>query len=163
LPANRFDDQYVVDTRHLSRDDQIAVCRAVLRLVAPVVVRFQCDVPWSQELDWPPEVRHAAALLAPRGSNYETSGWIDDVTQARWEAYVTFAPYAYSSDAWGPGMRSLADVNDVGTSLVVRVPPDQVHQLKRSVHGADVVPLRQLRAQSRASRRWRFSCRATRP
>ncbi|GAA3521065.1 hypothetical protein GCM10022234_16140 [Aeromicrobium panaciterrae] len=146
----RNGDQYVVDTSRLDRASEVAVCRATLELIAPDVDRFQCDVPWSREADWPTEVSQAASLLVPVHSGYQTSGWIQGFSDVIWRAFVAFAPYAYSADAWTAEMKLLGEVNDEGTSLTVRVLPEQLQQFGQSVHGADVVPLSKWRKGSRA-------------
>ena len=142
---SRTADQYVLDTSRLDRNLEIAVCRATLELIAPDVDRFQCDVPWDHASDWPPEVRQAAAQLVPGNSGYLTSGWIQDFSPIVWQAFVTFAPYAYSSDAWTAEMKFLGEVNDEGTSIAVRVLPEQLQRFEQSVHGAQVVSLREWR------------------
>jgi hypothetical protein len=142
---NRKANQHVVDTSLLDRELQIAACRDALELVAPEVDRFQCDVPWVREQDWPVDVREAAAVLVPVHSGYQTSGWVRDFSENVWRAFVTFAPYAYASDAWTKDMKFLAEVNDEGSSLTVRVLPEQMRDFKRLVHGATVVPLNEWR------------------
>jgi hypothetical protein len=146
----RNGDQYVVDTSRLDRASEVAACRAALEFIAPDVDRFQCDVPWSREADWPVEVVHAASLLVPVHSGYQTSGWIQDFSDVVWRAFVVFAPYAYSSDAWTADMTFLGEVNDEGTPVTVRVLLEQLQQFRQSVHGADVVSLSKWRKGSRA-------------
>lgn len=138
---NRKRDQHVVDTSGLDREQQIAACRAALELVGPEVDRFQCDVPWDREADWPADVREAAAALVPVDSGHRTSGWIRGFSEDVWRAFVTFAPYAYGADAWTKDMKFLAEVNDEGTSLTVRVLPERLRDFEQEVHGARVVPL----------------------
>lgn len=136
-------DRHVVDTSGLDREQQIAACTAALLLVAPDVDRFQTDVPWDRAGDWPADVREAAAALVSVHSGYQTSGLIRDFSGDTWRAFVSFAPYAYGSDAWTKDMKLLAEVDDEGTSLTVRVLPEQLPEFQDLVHGARVVPLRE--------------------
>lgn len=156
---NRNIDQYVVDTSHLRRELEIAACRAALRLVAPDVYRFQCDVPWGNRDSWPDDVIAAATILAPLPENatpkqtYQDTGWITNFPETVWQAFVTFAPYAFSSDAWTDDMKPVVDINDEGTSLVVRVLPGQVRQFEQAVPEADVIPLIEWRRRPRRIRK----------
>jgi len=138
---NRNLDCHVVDTSGLDREQRIAACAAALVLVAPDVDRFQTDVPWDRAGDWPADVRKAATALVSVHSGYQSSGWIRDFSHDVWRAFVSFAPYAYGSDVWTKDMKLLAEVNDEGTSLTVRVLPEQLPEFEDLVHGTRVVPL----------------------
>jgi hypothetical protein len=135
--ANRF----VVDTSHLDREQQIGVCRTALEHVASAARQFQCDVPWDRQDGWPSEVREAAAELVEVHYGYQLSGWIRDFPPAKWQAFVTYAPFCYDSDVWSEDMGFLAGVHDEGSSLVVRIVAGQVWDFQKSVAGATVVPL----------------------
>lgn len=135
-------DQYVIDTSCLDRDDEVAACRAALDLIAPDVARFQCDVLWDNSAQWPDDVVRAATALVPHELQYEATGWVTDFPDSVWHSFVTFAPYALSADAWTAEMKSLAEVEDEGTSLVVRILPDQIVRFEESTLGAEIVPLK---------------------
>lgn len=152
---DRFVDQYVVDTSGLIREQQIAACRSVLQFVAADVDHFQCDVPWGERESWPREVVQAAAILAPltegtpSKKEYKHTGWVREFSDVTWQAFVVFAPYAYSADAWTVDMKSLAEIEDEGTSLVVRVPPAKLRQLEQAIPNADIVPLGEWRKRKK--------------
>jgi hypothetical protein len=142
---SRQADVYFVDTTRLTREQEVEACRAALEIVRPNVDRFQCDIPWDNRGSWPREVVEAATVLAPLPKNpatsetYQLTGWVSGFTDHTWEAFVTFAPYAFGADAWTVDMSWLIDVNDEGTSVAVCLPPDRLAQLQRSVAGGDVV------------------------
>jgi hypothetical protein len=140
-------DRYVVDTSSLDRDEQIAACRSALELVGADAGQFQCDVPWGQRAKWPDEVGDAAVHLVPVRSGYQTSGWISDFNLETWQAFVMFAPYAYSADVWTTTGAFLAEVNDEGTSVTVRVLPEQLKAFEQSAHGANIVALNDWQAR----------------
>lgn len=131
-------DVYDIDTSNLTRTEQVAACRATLEHVGPVVERFQCDVPWGQAGSWPDDVKDAAEVLAPRPNGtppdkYLLTGWVTDFSVATWRACVTFAPYAYDSDAYTVDMKFLAQIDDEGTSVAVRVLPEELERFRESL------------------------------
>lgn len=142
---NRREDQYIVDTSRLTRELEVEACRAALQVVRPDVDRFQCDVPWDNRGSWPREVVDAANALAPLPEDftpkqtYQLTGWVTGFTEETWDAFVTFAPFSFGANAWTADMQWWIDVNDEGTSVGVRVSPDRLAGLQRSVRGADVV------------------------
>lgn len=143
----RREDEYVVDTSQLTREHVVDVCRAALELVRPDVDRFQCDVPWDNKRSWPPEVVDAATVLAPLPAGvgptqtYQSTGWVTGFTDTGWDAFVTFAAYSYAADAWTADMERLIDISDEGTRLGVSMSPDRLAILRRSLKGAEVVPV----------------------
>jgi len=158
---NRLADQYVIDTSLLTREGQVDACRAALRIVRPDVERFQCDVPWDISGSWPEEVVEAATVLAPLPDDatpkptYRTTGWVLDFGNETWDAFVAFAPYAYSADAWTSRMKFLVDVSDEGDRLSVRIAPDQLEDFKNLVGVVDaVVPA--VEWSRRRSEEWRL-------
>lgn len=134
-------DLYVVETEHLSRELQVGACRAALHFVGARAERLQTDVPWARAGLWPADVVEAASRLAPRDPEYATSGWITSIDDRLWQAYVTFAPFAFSTDVWTADMELLGHVDDEATSIVVRIPVSIREELRRSVAPARVVPL----------------------
>lgn len=146
VPESARRSEYVVDTSRLTREQEVDACRAALQVVRPYVDRFQCDVPWDNRGAWPHEVVEAANVLAPlpvgptSKETYQMTGWVSDFEDETWDAFVTFAPYAFSADAWTADMNWLLSVSDEGTRLSVRVTQDRLGDFKHSVIGADVVP-----------------------
>lgn len=157
---NRYLDKYVVDTSGLTREREVAACRAALALVRPEVGRFQLIVNWPEgDNSIPDDVRQAALVFVPRENHYEmTKGWITDISDRVWQAFVTLAPYTLSADVWTEEMEWLLDIDDEGRSLVVRVLPERLQKFKESVPGARVVPLKEwVRERRRVPRNERWS------
>lgn len=102
----------------------------------------------SQEADWPPAVRAAARRLLTHskhghGENesYRRTGIISATDEDHWDAFVTFAPYAYDASVWGAdSILPLVQLSDEGTSLAVRLEPHEHSDLANSVGQERVIP-----------------------
>ena len=144
---NRREGEYIVDTSALTRNQEVDACRAAIRVIRPHVDRFQCDVPWDNNGSWPGEVVASPTVLAPLPEDatpkqtYRNTGWVLNFETETWDAFVTFAPYSLSADAWTADMKFVLSASDEGTSLAVSVSPDLLRDFKRSVVGADLVPV----------------------
>ncbi|HET9657429.1 MAG TPA: hypothetical protein VFP72_18905 [Kineosporiaceae bacterium] len=96
-----------MDTDGLNDDERAAACRVVLQSLRPVLVRGECDIPWSVAETWAPEVVAAATRLrerfvpaSRRDPFYEQTG-VQDVRDPQvWADFVTFVPEALDATFW---------------------------------------------------------------
>ncbi|SFC99214.1 hypothetical protein SAMN04487968_1195 [Nocardioides terrae] len=142
---------FAVDTWGLPREAEVRVCRIALHLFTGTAHEFETDIPLSHEADWPPAVRTAAHRLAAhskhrRGENdsYRQTGIISAKDDDDWDAFVTFAPYAYDASVWGADSTlPLVQLSDEGTSLAVRLRPHEHIDLANSLGQERVIPASQ--------------------
>lgn len=142
---------FVVDTWGLPRETEVGVCRTALRLFTNRAQEFESDLPMSKEADWPPAVRSAADRLLThsrrrRGENdiYRQTGIVSAKDEDDWDAFVTFAPYAFDASVWGADDPiPLVQLSDEGTSLAVQLEPHQRIDLANCVGQDRVIPLSQ--------------------
>jgi len=128
-----------VDTASLTHEQRVIACRAALGQVRPDADRLQTDVPWGQSESWPDDVRAAATVFRDPARGYGSSGWVTPVSDRQWDAYLLLAPYAYNSDVWTSGMTPLADVNDEGSVIAVRLPEDRIEAFHQALAPAQVI------------------------
>jgi len=98
---------WVVDTDGLSDDERAEACRVVLRGMRGVLVRGECDIPWSVADTWAPDVLAAATRLrdrfipeSERDPYYLQTGVQDVRAPGVWADFVTFAPEAFDATFW---------------------------------------------------------------
>lgn len=153
-------DTYVVDDDGWSRDEVVSVCREVLTALRHRAAEFECDVPGDPDKprdagDWPDEVRAAARVLrslptarTERGG-YGRTGVVKGASDQVWEAFVTFAPWAFDASVWAD-VGTLVHLADEGTALVVELEPIEREVIAGIVGPDRLVPLRDWRRR----RRW---------
>lgn len=98
---------YVVDTHELSDDERAEACRVVLESLRGVLVRGECDLPWSAAASWSRDVLEAAGRLRDRfvpetgrDPHYQQTGVQDLRDPDVWADFVTFVPEAYDAGFW---------------------------------------------------------------
>jgi hypothetical protein len=147
--------KFVVDTDRRSPSDRADVVRFVIDLLTPDAVKYECDVPLSQQATWPAAVREAASVLSslrpPKkrdGTAYRQTGVQERGDDAVWDAFIIFAAYAYDASVWNASGRDLVHLADEGTSFVARL-TDEEADLIRTKHDVSVVPLKEWRRATR--------------
>lgn len=155
--------ELIIDTRHLSRAQEVDVVRQVLATVSSRASSLETDIPWTESAGWPRHVEDAARLLAgSEGSDgmYQRVGE-RPVSRESWSAFVTFAPYAYGCLVRTSDGDLVASVDDEGTSMWVRLTADQRDQLERTVGAAQIVPIADWNARRKDfwCSRWRRAVR----
>ncbi|MGO4256574.1 hypothetical protein [Marmoricola sp. RAF53] len=141
---------YSVDAESLSTAERVRICRALVGVVAEAVDSFETDVPWSNRDEWPREVSQAAQVLTDQGRKqrrrneaYAQTGRLSrsKSVPAVWDAWVTFAPYAFDATAWAADHGRLVSLADEGTSVAVWLSPDEFVRAGQEI---TPVPLRPL-------------------
>ena len=147
---------YVVDVDGLPADDRAEVCRLVIHTLEETAVHFEADIPWTQASAWPANVRDAAeVMVAASGKThteapYQQTGMMNVGDKAVWQAFATFAGYAYDASVWSDNrVLPVVSLADEGQSVVVRVDEEERARLEVAVAPTPVVPLRESRAQGR--------------
>ncbi len=131
-----------LDGAHLA--DVIAL---LLGLVEDDVATFEADIPATTRVPWPPRVAAAANKLLAASSRrrqqpgYGTTGLLRRGDAAVWDAYVTFAPYAYCAPASDDRARPIADVNDEGDSVWFALTAEQYAAAVPQIAPARLEPL----------------------
>jgi hypothetical protein len=150
---------YVVDTEGLSAGDRAEVCRLVVRTLEETADQFETDIPWARAASWLTNVRQAADTLVTATGNthieepYQQTGMTQRVDEAVWQAFATFAGYAYDASVWSDNRAlPIVSLSDEGTSVVVRLDEAERRLLTAAVDPARVRPLREARAERRRSR-----------
>lgn len=140
----------------LARDVEVDACRLGLQLLRHRASTFGCDIPFGEEAAWPPEVRVAAHRLARhskgrRGGNdgYKMIWRVSTVDTDDWDAFVTFAPYAFDASVWADDCTYVADLADEGTSLE----PSEAAALSQFIGSDRVIPMSQWKTVRRRRRR----------
>lgn len=119
------------------------------------IMGFQCDLPAPGEEAQPAEVQAAAATLLAASTRRQrqpgrgVTGWLDREDAVVWQAFLTFAPYAYDADAYDATMHRLADVCDEGTSVAFALTDDQFSAASEAIAPLRLVPLAMRRHNSR--------------
>lgn len=142
--------EYVVDTYGMPRDEEVETNRFVLRLIAPNASSFETDIPLLQGDEPPRSVLEAARRLSTHSKNafseppyYGQTGEVSSLDAESWTAFVNFSPYAYDATVWSETGEVLVAMADEGTSLVVRLEPDE-HDAVVDLVGQDrVIPMRE--------------------
>lgn len=150
---------YVVDVEGPPASDRAEVCGAVVRTPGQTAVSFETDIPWGEATDWSADVRKAAEnLVAAAGKThtdetYQQTGIMQRGDDAVWQAFATFAGYAYDASVWSD-TRALPIVSlaDEGTSVVLRLAAEELRRLEAAVNPVRVIRLDQGRAERRRSR-----------
>lgn len=152
-------DEYVVDTWGLPRGAEIDACRLALTSVAKRAHTFETDIPWSRTADWPADVQHAAHLLSSHSTGrrresdaYQMTGVLSAKDLSDWEAFVTFAPYAFDASVWGADLRLLASLSDEGTGLTIHLQTDEHDALVSLLGAVRVIPWFQWKRMRRRRR-----------
>lgn len=147
---------YVVDTEGLSAGDRAEVCRLVVRTLEETAVQFEADIPWTQATDWSADVRQAAEILVTAAGSthtdepYQQTGMMQRIDMAVWQAFATFAGYAYDASVWSDNrVLPIVSLSDEGTAVVVRIDEAERRRLEAVVQPARIVPLRDARAERR--------------
>lgn len=146
-------EQFVVDTSAISSDRRVDVCRFAMGLVAEAADKFETDLPLGNADRWPAAVARAAERLSRFASGrrdesgaYKRTGRVSADDQDDWDAIVCFAPYAYDASVWGDA-GDLVQVADEGSSLVVRLRPDDRDLLEQFEPSIGVVPVKRWKKQ----------------
>lgn len=156
---------YVVDNDGWSRDEVVSVCRSVLTALRRRAAEFECDIPGdpdnsSDTGDWPDDVRAAARVLRslPKAriqrGGYGQTGVVKDASDQVWQAFVTFAPWAFDATVWADDGTPV-HLTDEGTSLVVELEPTEREAIAALVGPDRLVPLPEWRRRQRWFRRGR--------
>ena len=150
---------YVVDAGGLSARDRADVCALTVRTLENTAVCFEADIPWAEATDWSADARRAAEYLVIAAGKthadepYQQTGIIERSDDEAWQAFATFAGYAYDASVWSDNrILPLVSLADCGTSIVVRVDDQELRRLEASVYPVRVVPPKQVRAERRRSR-----------
>jgi hypothetical protein len=146
--------KYVVDTAALEADQRIDVCRLLLSVTAADVATFEIDIPWAAAAEWPDEVRQAAELLSSikeptRGEDalYRRTGEVLKSDTPAWEAFLTFAPYAYDASTWSVHSQQIVALSDAAESMVAALTPEQVTAVADGTGWDALVALKKWRPQ----------------
>ena len=140
---------YVVGTEGLSADDRAEVCRVALRTLEETVVKFESDIPWSNQTAWPVKARAAAeVLVAATGrpvdtESYQATGIVRRADEDVWHAFTTFAGYAFDASVWSDNrVPAIVSLSDEGTAVVVHLDEEERDLLEVQVRPVPVLPLR---------------------
>lgn len=151
---------YVAETEGLAPDDRAEVCRQTILALGETVFQFETDIPWSDAAEWPATVRRAAeVLVAAAGKThtaegYQQTGMLRRDDEAVWEAFATFAGYAYDASAWSDTRAlPIVSLEDAG-GMVVRIDEDELLRLRALVHPVRVVPLEVVRSAPISWKDW---------
>ena len=147
--------EYVVDTTRSSLENRDETIRLLIGLLDEEAAKYECDLPFSRQADWPLEVREAASLLASlrapksqENAHYRQTGVHERSDAEVWGAFVTFAPYAFDASVWDPAGHQVLSLADEGTSVVARLTDAEAEVLSRSRR----VPVVKLKNWQRAKR-----------
>jgi hypothetical protein len=69
-----------------------------------------------------------------------------------WEAFPTFAPYAYEASMWDDGADELVALNSCAEAIVASLTADQAEAVGRVIGPGRVVPVNDWRKRRRAQR-----------
>lgn len=148
----------VVGTAALPEHQRIDACRLVLRVATADISSFETDIPWTAAADWPDIVRQAAEFLSSlrepsRGEDvlYRRTGEVPTDDEQAWEAFLTFAPYAYDASAWSAESEPIAALADAGESVVAALTPEQVSAVAHDIGWDALVPLKEWRTRHASS------------
>jgi hypothetical protein len=154
----RSREQFVVDTSAVSSNRRVDVCRFAVGLVTEAADRFETDLPFANAGQWPEVVARAAERLSRFATGrrnesdlYKRTGLVSANDQADWDAVVCFAPYAYDASIWGDA-GDLVQLADEGSSLVVRLRPEDRELLEEFEPFIKVVPIRDWEKPGRRQR-----------
>ena len=131
------------------------VIALLLGLVEDDVVTFETDIPAPTRVPWPPRVEAAASTLLAASSRrrqqpgYGTTGLLRRGDAAVWDAFVTFAPYAYCASASDGRARAIVDVNDEGDSVWFALTAEQCAAAIPQIAPARLEPLSESRGPLR--------------
>lgn len=119
----------------------------LLTAVQDEVAEFQTDLPAPANHPWPPEVEDAAAVLLAASTRrrqqpgYGVTGRLRRDEAEVWQAFVTFAPYAYGAEAFDEQVSPIVEVNDEGTSVAIALTQEQFEAAARVIAPARLVVL----------------------
>jgi hypothetical protein len=146
----------VVDADDLARDERVEVCRLVLKATSQDRATFETDIPWSEAPRWPSDVRAAAEILSglrepAQNENelYRQTGVVAATDARTWEAFLTFAPYAYDASVWDEGADELVALNDSAEAIVASLTADQADTVGRVIGHGRLVPVKDWRKRGR--------------
>jgi hypothetical protein len=74
------------------------------------------------------------------------------VGSCAWEAFLTFAPYAYDASVWDDGADELLALNDCAEATVASLTADQAEAVGCVIGHGRVVPVKDWRKRRRAQR-----------
>ena len=130
------------------RQAQIDAHQIGLAFVRSEARAFECDIPWSVSAEWPDGIakagRHLSEISIRRrheSDDYHQTGVVGEFTDADWEAFVAFSPYAFDGTVWGEGGSRLAHFSDSGTALDIWLTQEQKAQFADLMPSADLRPL----------------------
>lgn len=130
------------------RHDCAEVCALTVRTLEDTAVRFETDIPWAVATDWSADARKAAEnLVTATGKThtdepYQQTGIMQRGDNAVWQAFATFAGYAYDASVWSDTrLLPIVSLADEGTSVVVRLDEVERSRLEAAVDPARVVRL----------------------
>jgi hypothetical protein len=120
-------------------EGQAAAVRTAIDAVREQADKFECDLPLSERSAWPAEVIQAAEVLisasvATRGQSddYRQTGILKAAATDLWDAFATFAPYAYDASVWNADGRVILSAADEGQSCVVLADLEALTRLRAS-------------------------------
>jgi hypothetical protein len=152
--------RYAIEIDPDDRQAPVHVHTVGLDFVKPQARSFECDIPWVVSQDWPTAVtdaaRHLSAISVRRrqeSDKYHQTGVINDFTDADWDAFVIFSPYAFDGTVWAERWESLAHFSDSGTAFCLWLTDDQKARFTQLVPDAYLYPCltrRQRREKRRA-------------
>jgi len=147
---------YVVDTEGLSADARGEICCLVIRTLEETAARFETDIPWTQATTWPVNVNLAAEVLVRASGStdtdesYQQTGVMQRDDEAAWQAFATFAGYAFDASVWSDSQGApFVSLSDEGKAVVVRLNEEALYRLVAAVEPTHVLPLGEFRAPRR--------------
>lgn len=133
---------YLLNTDGWSEKQRHEACRAALTAISGEAHKYECDIPFSSSPRWPVDVLRAASCLrdASRKRNrdpaYVQTGVLANDDPTRWNAFVTFAPWALDASVWTRDYENLAALSDEADSIALELTTDQ-HQVIAAVVGSE--------------------------